>query len=56
MRGKRINYQHLSDPWKDDETMFAEEIMNLLEGDDDDQPTFEQAKQSLEWPEWEHAI
>jgi len=36
--------------------MFAEEITNLLEGDDDDQPTFEQAKWSLEWPEWEHAI
>jgi len=36
--------------------MFAEEITNLLEGDDDNQPTFEQAKRSLEWPEWEHAI
>jgi len=30
-------------------------IINI-EGDDDDQPTFEQAKRSLEWPEWEHAI
>jgi len=35
--------------------MNAEEITNLLEGDDD-QPTLEQAKRSLEWPEWEHAI
>jgi hypothetical protein len=56
MRGRRIDYQHLSDPWKDNETMFAKEITNLLEGDNDDQPTFEQAKRSLEWPEWEHAI
>jgi hypothetical protein len=35
--------------------MNAEELTNLLEGDDD-QPTLEQAKRSLEWPEWEHAI
>ena len=35
--------------------MSAKEITNLLEGDDD-QPTLEQAKWSLEWPEWEHAI
>ena len=35
--------------------MSAKEIMNLLEGDDN-QPTLEQAKQSLEWPKWEHAI
>jgi hypothetical protein len=35
--------------------MSAKEIMNLLEGDDN-QPTLEQAKQSLEWPKWEYAI
>jgi hypothetical protein len=35
--------------------MSTEEIMNLLEGDDN-QLTLEQAKWSLEWPEWEHAI
>src|SRR6266851_6035857 len=35
--------------------MYADEIMNLLEGDDD-QPTLEQARRSLEWPEWEQAI
>jgi hypothetical protein len=35
--------------------MNAEELMNLLEGDDD-QPTLEQAKRSLKWPKWEHAI
>ena len=55
MRGRRIDYKYLSDPWQDDETMLAKEIMNLLEGDDD-QPTLKQAKQSLEWPEWKHAI
>jgi hypothetical protein len=54
-RGRRVDYQHLNDPWQDDESMNAEEITNLLEGDDD-QPTLEQAKRSLEWPEWEHAI
>jgi len=35
--------------------MYADEIMNLLEGDKD-QPTLEQARCSLEWPEWEQAI
>jgi hypothetical protein len=35
--------------------MNAKELTNLLEGDDD-QPTLEQAKRSLEWPEWERAI
>jgi len=35
--------------------MNAEELTNLLEGDDD-QPTLDQAKCSLEWPEWEKAI
>ena len=35
--------------------MKAEELTNLLESDDD-QPTFDQAKRSLEWPEWEKAI
>ena len=54
-RGRRADYQHLNDPWQDDEAMNAKEVMNLLEGDDN-QPTLEQAKQSLEWPEWEHAI
>jgi len=55
MRGRRIDYKHLDDPWEDNETIHAKELMNLLEGDDD-QLTLEQAKQSLEWPEWEHAI
>jgi hypothetical protein len=54
-RGKRVDYKHLDDPYSDDETMSAEELTNLLEGDED-QPTFEQAKRSLEWPEWEKAI
>ena len=35
--------------------MSAEQITNLLEGDDN-QPTLEQARRSLEWPEWEKAI
>ncbi len=35
--------------------MYADEIMNLLEGDKD-QPTLEQARRSLEWPKWEQAI
>jgi len=35
--------------------MSAEQITNLLEGEDD-QPTLEQARRSLEWPEWEKAI
>ncbi len=48
-RGRRIDYKHLSDPWQDNETMLANEITNLLEGDDD-QLTLKQAKQSLEWP------
>ena len=55
MRGKRINYKHLDDPYSDEETMSAEQIMNLLKGDDD-QPTLEQARRSLEWPKWEKAI
>jgi hypothetical protein len=36
--------------------MSAEQITNLLEGDDDDQLTLEQAQRSFEWPEWECAI
>jgi hypothetical protein len=43
MRGKRIDYKCLDDPYSDEETMSAEQIMNLLEGDDD-QPTLEQAR------------
>ena len=35
--------------------MYADEIMNLLEGNKD-QPTLGQAQCSLEWPEWEQAI
>jgi hypothetical protein len=35
--------------------MSAKQIMNLLEGEDD-QPTLEQARRSLEWPKWEKAI
>jgi hypothetical protein len=54
-RGRRVDYQHLNDLWQEDETMSAKEITNLLEGDDD-QPTLEQAKWSLKWPKWEHAI
>jgi hypothetical protein len=55
MRGKKVDYKHLDDPFSDDETMSAEELTNLLEGDPN-QPTFEQAKQSAEWPKWEKAI
>jgi len=55
MRGKRINYKHLDDPYSDEETMSAEQIINLLKGDDD-QLTLEQARRSLEWPKWEKAI
>ncbi len=35
--------------------MNTEELTNLLKGDLD-QPTFEQAKRSAEWPKWERAI
>jgi len=35
--------------------MNADEITNLLEGDED-QPTLDQARHSLEWPKWEQAI
>ena len=35
--------------------MSTEQITNLLEGEDD-QPTLEQARRSLEWPKWEKAI
>jgi hypothetical protein len=55
MRGKKVDYRHLHDPFSDDEVMSAEELTNLLEGDDD-QPTLKQAKHSLEWPEWDKAI
>ena len=55
MRGKRIDYKHLDDLYSDEETMSTEQITNLLEGDDD-QPTLEQARRSLKWPEWEKAI
>ena len=36
--------------------MSAEQLTNLLKGDDDDQPTLDQVHWSLEWPEWEHVI
>jgi hypothetical protein len=36
--------------------MSAEQLTNLLEGDDDDQPTLDQARRCLEWPKWEQAI
>ena len=55
MRGKKVDYGHLYDPFSDEEVMNAEELTNLLEGDDN-QPTFNQAKHSLEWPEWDKAI
>jgi len=32
MRGKRIDYKRLDDPYSDEETMSAEQITNLLEG------------------------
>jgi len=35
--------------------MSTEELTNLLEGDPN-QPTFDQAKRSAEWPKWEKAI
>ena len=38
-RGRKVNYKQLNNPWLDDKTMNAEELTNLLEGDDD-QPTF----------------
>ena len=34
IRGGRIDYKHLNDPWKDNETMLAKEITNLLKEDD----------------------
>ena len=55
-RGKKVDYRHLNDPFSDEEAMSAEQLTNLLEGDDDDQPTLDQARRSLEWPEWERAI
>jgi hypothetical protein len=55
-RGKKVDYRHLNDPFSDEEVMSAEQLMNLLEGDDDDQPTLDQARRSLEWPEWERVI
>ena len=38
-RGKRVDYKHLADPFSDDEAMNAQEITNLLKGNDDDCPT-----------------
>ncbi len=55
IRGKKVDYGHLHDPFSDNEVMNTEELTNLLEGDDD-QPTFKQAKCSLKWPEWDKAI
>jgi len=54
-RGKKVDYGHLHDPFSDDEVMNAEELTNILEGNDD-QPTFNQVKHSPKWPEWEKAI
>jgi len=54
-RRKRVDYRQLHDPFSNEETMHADEITNLLEGDKD-QPTLEQARCSLKWPEWEKAI
>ena len=36
--------------------MDADQLTNLLEGDNNDQPTLDQACRSLEWPKWEWAI
>ena len=55
MRGKRIDYKHLDNPFLDDETMKAEELTDLLKGNNN-QPTFDQAKCLLKWPKWEKAI
>jgi hypothetical protein len=43
-RGKKVDYRHLNDPFSDEEVMSAEQLTNLLEGDDDDQPTLDQAQ------------
>ena len=43
-RGKKVDYKHLNDPFTDEEVMCAKQITNLLEGDDDDQPTLDQAR------------
>ncbi len=55
IRGKKVDYGHLHDPFSDNEVMNTKELTNLLKGDDD-QPTFKQAKCSLKWPEWDKAI
>ncbi len=39
--GKKVDYKHLNNPFSDEEVMSAEQITNLLEGDDDDQPTLD---------------
>jgi len=40
-QGKKVKYKHLNDPFSDEEVMSAKQITNLLEGDDDDQPTLD---------------
>jgi hypothetical protein len=54
-RRKRVDYRQLHDLFSNEENMHANEITNLLEGNED-QPTLEQARCSLKWPKWEKAI
>ena len=52
-RGKRIDYRHLNDPYKDDEEyMYA--IDNVL--GHDEPKSIKEAQNSQEWPKWEEAI
>jgi len=41
-QGKKVNYRHLNDPYSDKKVISAEQLINLLEGDDNNQPTLDQ--------------
>ena len=58
-RGKCVDYQRLANPYEDDddpemEVKFAE-MINMAEAGDEFH-SLKEAKDSPDWPEWEHAI
>ena len=40
-QGKKVNYRHLNDPYSDKEVISAKQLTNLLERDDNNQPTLD---------------
>ena len=60
MRGKKVNYKYLSDPFPDDEEAGIVSVMKpqayAVIPEDEDCKTLSDAKKSIEWPQWQKAI